>query len=316
MLQSGIPRDEARALLASEDFQKKFLTELSALNKYAQDSQETRAISEGLQKAGVSLVPNPEVEKMEDMTIVGVGGPNNLSQYVLDRAKNISKYIDDNPGQAEGVMFVLAVAQGPKGVMSLVVSQVLSRNEGLREKLEQLENLAGRELGGAMEGRPLDLSNDFDIGLSDGAKLLANLVLGIGSKVGARNIDLKKLPKPGGDTKVVSGANAEFKLEDTKQLGKKFGRHVEDFGGNPANPADREMVREKILEIGRNPEKIIPGKFAGQGGGGANSQRGDVFFRIKGDDVVVTKPDGTFVTILKGGINNLSVRNALRGDAK
>ncbi|MGK0131513.1 hypothetical protein ACR2RM_26890, partial [Pseudomonas aeruginosa] len=42
--------------------------------------------------------------------------------------------------------------------------------------------------------------------------------------------------------------------------------------------------------------------------------RGDVFFRIKGDDVVVTKPDGTFVTIMKDGINNTSVKNALKGN--
>jgi len=39
-------------------------------------------------------------------------------------------------------------------------------------------------------------------------------------------------------------------------------------------------------------------------------------FRIKGNDVVVTKPDGSFVTILKDGVNNTSVKNALKGDPK
>ena len=39
-----------------------------------------------------------------------------------------------------------------------------------------------------------------------------------------------------------------------------------------------------------------------------------VQFRIKGDDVVVTSPDGGFVTILKEGTNNTSVRSAL-GDS-
>lgn len=56
-------------------------------------------------------------------------------------------------------------------------------------------------------------------------------------------------------------------------------------------------------------------KFTGQGIENGAS-RGDVFFRIKGDDVVVTKPDGSFVTILKDGINNTSVKNALKGDPK
>lgn len=65
--------------------------------------------------------------------------------------------------------------------------------------------------------------------------------------------------------------------------------------------------------IGSNSDKDIAGKFAGQGVGGGSS-RGDIFFRIKGNDVVVTKPDGGFVTALKGGINNNSVKNALKGE--
>ena len=60
---------------------------------------------------------------------------------------------------------------------------------------------------------------------------------------------------------------------------------------------------------------MIAGKFARQGvGNGASS--GDVFFRIKGNEVVVTKPDGSFITILKDGVNNTSVKNALKGDPK
>lgn len=43
--------------------------------------------------------------------------------------------------------------------------------------------------------------------------------------------------------------------------------------------------------------------------------RGSVFFRIKGDDVVITKLDGTFITILKDGVKeSTSVKNALKGN--
>ncbi|WP_439852303.1 hypothetical protein [Pseudomonas syringae] len=123
------------------------------------------------------------------------------------------------------------------------------------------------------------------------------------------------LPKPGSTSLPASGlgANAAFKV-DSKQLGKKLGKHVEDFGGNAASPTDRKMVLDKIHDIGSNTEKVIPGTFAGQG---ANGARGDVLFRVKGDDVVVTKPDGTFVTILKDGMTqNTSVRNALMGGGR
>ncbi|MDE3739084.1 DUF637 domain-containing protein [Pseudomonas resinovorans] len=123
------------------------------------------------------------------------------------------------------------------------------------------------------------------------------------------------LPKPGTTSVPASGigAGATFKV-DSKQLGKKLGKHVEDFGGNAGSPTDRKMVLDKIHDVGTNPEKVIPGTFAGQG---ANGARGDVFFRIKGNDVVVTKPDGTFVTILKDGVTqNTSVQNALKGGGR
>lgn len=100
-----------------------------------------------------------------------------------------------------------------------------------------------------------------------------------------------------------------FKV-DNAQLGKKLGRHVEDFGGNPSDAADRKMVLERIMYIGEHPDKVVSGTFAGQG---ENGSRGDVIFRIKGNDVVVTKLDGTFVTILKDGVfSNTSVKNALK----
>lgn len=133
-----------------------------------------------------------------------------------------------------------------------------------------------------------------------------------GKAVGGPKGEVKLLPKPGSTTVPASGvgANAQFKFDDG-QIGKKLGRHVKDYGGNPGNPADRQMVIDKIQDIGNNPEKVIPGTFAGQGNGGT---RGNVFFRIKGNDVVITKPDGTFVTIMKDGINNPSVKNALKGN--
>ncbi|WP_317618741.1 VENN motif pre-toxin domain-containing protein, partial [Dickeya oryzae] len=124
------------------------------------------------------------------------------------------------------------------------------------------------------------------------------------------------LPSPGHISLPSSGvgSNAAFSVTNA-QVGKKLGKHVEDFGGNASNAADRQRVLDIINDIGSNPDKVVAGKFAGQGVGNGAS-RGDVFFRIKGNDVVVTKPDGSFVTILKDGVNNTSVKSALKGDPK
>ena len=66
------------------------------------------------------------------------------------------------------------------------------------------------------------------------------------------------LPKPGATSIPASGvgAGAAFKV-DSKQLGKKLGKHVEDFGGNAASPADRKMVLDKIHDVGSNPEPSL-----------------------------------------------------------
>jgi filamentous hemagglutinin len=110
-----------------------------------------------------------------------------------------------------------------------------------------------------------------------------------------------------GTTETTSGA--ELKI-DSRQLGKKLGQHVTDYGGDPGLAADRARVTDIINDIGNNPDRIVDGTFKGQG---LNNTRGPVQFRIKGNDVVVTKPDGTFVTVMKDGVNNSSVQRAIRG---
>lgn len=90
---------------------------------------------------------------------------------------------------------------------------------------------------------------------------------------------------------------------DPKQLGKKLGKHVEDFGGDPSNALDRDTVISKIYDIAKNPEKTVKGTFKGQ--------VNEVEFRIKGDDVVITNLNGEFITIMKDGVNNPAVKRAL-----
>lgn len=93
-----------------------------------------------------------------------------------------------------------------------------------------------------------------------------------------------------------------------RQFGAKVGRHAPEFGLDPADAADRAKFLRIVEDIGRRPDRVIPGTFRGQ----ARGARGPVSFRIKGRDVVVTSPEGEFVTILKNGVENPSVRGALR----
>ena len=90
----------------------------------------------------------------------------------------------------------------------------------------------------------------------------------------------------------------DLKIDDS-QFGPKVGKHARDYGLDPANPADRAWMRGHIEEIAEHPEEVRQGPWNPQGGGSS-----DYIFYRSGNDVVVAKNDGTFVTILKDGINN------------
>ncbi|MGN1090706.1 MAG: phage minor capsid protein [Huintestinicola sp.] len=87
-----------------------------------------------------------------------------------------------------------------------------------------------------------------------------------------------------------------------KQFGKKIGKHAEDYGLDASKEEDRQKMKEIINDIHDNRTEIRTGQFCGQSG--------DVDFFIKGDDVVICKPNNEFITIMKDGVNNDWVKNA------
>ena len=75
----------------------------------------------------------------------------------------------------------------------------------------------------------------------------------------------------------------------------------------------RESFKKFIYEIAKRLDELRVGTFNGQGiRQGANHARGSVLFRIKGNNVVVTSPEGEFITILKNGLTNPSVKEGIR----
>ena len=90
-----------------------------------------------------------------------------------------------------------------------------------------------------------------------------------------------------------------------KQFGKKIGKHAPDFGLDPSKAEDRRKMARIIDDIVLNCSEKVSGNWRGQ--------LLPVDFFIKGEDVVVVKKNGEFVTILKGGIHNARVKDARRG---
>lgn len=109
----------------------------------------------------------------------------------------------------------------------------------------------------------------------------------------------------GGYKKVKTNLTTSTKggiLVEDKQFGKKIGKHAEDYGLDPSNPEDRAKMSAIIHDIVDNRNSLSVGNWRGQ--------KEKVLFHTKGSDVVITKQNGTFVSILKGGIDNARVKDA------
>lgn len=91
------------------------------------------------------------------------------------------------------------------------------------------------------------------------------------------------------------------------QFGKKLGRRYEDYGLDPSAPTAREWLHRHIDQIWTHPDEVKQGQWHPSGGGGP-----DYLFHRLGRDVVIGRADGTFVTIIKDGINNTWFKNATR----
>ena len=98
---------------------------------------------------------------------------------------------------------------------------------------------------------------------------------------------------------------------DDKQLGRKMGKHAQDYGLNPRSENDRIKFREIIDDIVQNYDEIRVGTWRDLGEYLENGRRadGEVIFLIKKGDVVILR-NGNFVTILENGITNARIRNA------
>lgn len=77
-----------------------------------------------------------------------------------------------------------------------------------------------------------------------------------------------------------------------KQFGKKWGKHAQDYGLDPADAQSRKWFRERMKEVHSDPDEIRQGPWNPQRGGGD-----DYLFYKKGNDLVITKANGELVTM-------------------
>lgn len=112
-----------------------------------------------------------------------------------------------------------------------------------------------------------------------------------------------KINKPNNPTILSGMVITQLTIPD-KQYGKKLGKHAQDYGLDPNNKDHRMKFNKIIEDIVNNNDEVRIGSWRGQ--------EDEVIFFIKGENVVIMKKNGEFVSILKGGVNNARIKNARR----
>lgn len=75
------------------------------------------------------------------------------------------------------------------------------------------------------------------------------------------------------------------------QFGHKWGQHAKDYGLDPSDAGARAQFRSRIRGVHLHADQVRRGQFRGMD---------DAFMFRRGEDLLITKPDGTFVSMYPG----------------
>jgi RHS repeat-associated protein len=84
-----------------------------------------------------------------------------------------------------------------------------------------------------------------------------------------------------------------------KQFGTKWAKHAKDYGLNPSDPGARNWFMNRLQSVHLRPDEVRRGAWNPAAGGGDN-----YFFFRQGEDLLITKPGGEFVTMFPGASTN------------
>ena len=92
----------------------------------------------------------------------------------------------------------------------------------------------------------------------------------------------------------TSSGRKKYVKYDEKQIGKKSGKHAEDFGLDPSKEEDRL----KFIEITENIIEKATIEFRGEWPG----VPGESKFYVNGADVVIVSSEGKYVTTMRDAV--------------
>ncbi|MGC3894256.1 hypothetical protein, partial [Pseudomonas urmiensis] len=92
---------------------------------------------------------------------------------------DINEFIEQNPDKAQAVAVVLALTQGPKGVIQAVAMSAAEQTplgQELMARLQGMQEYVGQKIAEHMEGQGLKKDDSFDQYLMGGGSLVASII--------------------------------------------------------------------------------------------------------------------------------------------
>ncbi|WP_434560935.1 hemagglutinin repeat-containing protein [Pseudomonas sp. Z4-20] len=177
----GLTRAQAMKTMSDPDFQNRVLAEVGMLAgvdvKQVQDIsnkiQASSSDTEAKNNSGLVLPPTDVVANDQNLS---------LGQVILRKSSAINDYVAQHEDEKQAISMVIAMAQGPKGLVQLVVINAASETKSgkaLLEKTQQFSEAVGKEIAAEIENDPGFETDEYLIG---GGQFMASVLTGVLSK--------------------------------------------------------------------------------------------------------------------------------------
>nr|WP_256679427.1 hemagglutinin repeat-containing protein [Pseudomonas sp. Fl4BN1] len=175
LILSGKSRREAMAMMGDQKFIDGVLVGIASLNgiepKVLEEIERVVEPSNYVPSQGSLVLKETSVNPSGILELQGV-------LYSLAAAQ---KYIKENPEQAEAVGYVMAAAQGPKGVAQFLVMKAIEGTEfgkKFSENMGKVEAYAGKAAAQVIEGTELNPNHQGDAYVIGGGELIYSIFTG------------------------------------------------------------------------------------------------------------------------------------------
>ncbi|MCH5517361.1 polymorphic toxin type 24 domain-containing protein, partial [Pseudomonas syringae] len=179
LLQGGMTRSQAMNTMADPAFQEKVVAEIARLAGI--DLTSVGALDQTLQ---TDNKPNSPGSIELPATPVNASDAEKLTaaQDTLRSMASINQYIQEHPDQQEAVSVLVAVAQGPKGLVQLAVFNAVSETplgQNIGQRLAEYVEVLGEQVANAMEGETINKDDNTGAYLIGGGVLTAGILTGM-----------------------------------------------------------------------------------------------------------------------------------------